>query len=452
MRSLLSSALTLASKDFRVYFRDRTGMLLGFVLPIGLVSVFGFITQFAFGGGDAMPKAELWVADEDRSEQSAQLVEHLRQADTLRLRPREDEEARSRDDARELVETGEAHHALVIEPGFGDAVTRGEVPELTLLRDPGRSMEDQLVRLGLTQAMMATTQGRLLPSMLGQQLGHAGVPDDAVEDVVASNEKARSALDQYFAQQAQGGGAGAGDGLDFQAIFSDLVPVNEVDVAPPERRRTLTYSLAQSVSGVTVMMLMFGLVACGSTLIREREEGTLPRLLVAAAPRDAVLFGKFLFAAGSGLMQVAVLFAWGELLFRVGMFQKPWTLVVISVTVTAAVTAFGVLIAAWARTTKQAEGVSTLLILVMSALGGAWFPVQLFDLPVYAEAVTRSTLTWWAMSAYQQMLWNQASWTAPPVLQSLGVLWGFALVASFLAWRLYRSGTRAGRPEAESGL
>jgi ABC-2 type transport system permease protein len=288
------------------------------------------------------------------------------------------------------------------------------------------------------RAMMTTTQGRLLPAMLGRQLGAAGVPGDVVRDVVEANERQHSALDRHFAGQALGGGAGAA-AFDFQSFFTDVVPVTEVEVAPPARRRTLTYTLAQSVSGVTVMMLMFGLVAAGGTLIREREQGTLPRLLVAAAPRDAVLFGKFLFAAGSGLMQLAALFVWGDLLFRVGMFQKPLTLAVIAVTVTAAVTAFGVLIAAWARTTKQAEGVSTLLILGMSALGGAWFPVQIFDLPVYAEAITRCTLTWWAMSAFQQMLWNQASWTAPPVLQALGVLWAFALAASFFAWRLYRS-------------
>jgi ABC-2 type transport system permease protein len=436
--ALISSSLTLAGKDFRVFFRDRTGMLLAFALPIGLVSVFGFVTQFALGGGDAMPKAELWAVDEDGSELSAALVENLRQAETVRLRPRQDEEARGRENARELLETGEAHHVLLIEPGFGDAVARGEVPALTLLRDPGRTMEDQLVRLGLMQAMMATTQGRLLPAMLGRQLGAAGVPGDVVRDVVEANERQHSALDRHFAGQALGGGAGAA-AFDFQSFFTDVVPVTEVEVAPPARRRTLTYTLAQSVSGVTVMMLMFGLVAAGGTLIREREQGTLPRLLVAAAPRDAVLFGKFLFAAGSGLMQLAALFVWGDLLFRVGMFQKPLTLAVIAVTVTAAVTAFGVLIAAWARTTKQAEGVSTLLILGMSALGGAWFPVQIFDLPVYAEAITRCTLTWWAMSAFQQMLWNQASWTAPPVLQALGVLWAFALAASFFAWRLYRS-------------
>lgn len=431
MRRLLQTALLLAGKDFRVFFRDRTGMLLGLALPIGLVTVFGFITQFAFRGGD-MPRAELWVVDEDRSEASRLLVAELERSATLRLRPEGDEEAH---DAYELMDDGEAHHVLVIAAGFGDRIGHGDVPELTLLRDPGRTMEDRLVRIGLSQAVTTVTRGRLIPVLLGQRLRDVGLPEDVVAEVVQAQEAGRVALENYLAQAAGEGDTAA---LDVQSVFSNLVPMTVVDRQPPERPRMLTYTLAQSVSGITVMMLMFGLVACGGTLILEREQGTLPRLLSAAMPRDAILVGKFLFAAAVGLFQLALLFCWGELLFDVGMFQRPATLLVVSVSVTAAVTGFGVLIAAWAKTTKQAEGVSTLLILVMSALGGAWFPVQLFDLPVYAEIITRSTLTWWAMSAYQQMLWDQASWTAPSVLQALAVLWAFALATSFLAWHLFR--------------
>ena len=46
-------------------------------------------------------------------------------------------------------------------------------------------------------------------------------------------------------------------------------------------------------------------------------------------------------------------------------FRDPITLLVLSVTWAAAATSFGMLIAAWARTTKQAEGLSTVLILLM---------------------------------------------------------------------------------------
>jgi len=473
--SFLRAARLLATKDLRLYRRDRAALLLGFLLPIGLMTVFGFMMKFAFGGSGATPKAELWVVDEDRTEVSAELVAALREAGTVRLRPREGDEPIDREEGRRRLQEGAAHHLLIVEPGYAEAVAAGRTPELTMLRDPGREMEDQLINLGLMQAVMSTTGGGMFPTLFGDKLLEAGLPEETVAEVTSLSDRMTELIGAGFeGMEAAGQGpadevagtpadedadevagtpadedadevagtpadevAGTGD-FDFQAIFANLVPVEKVDVQPPERPKNLTYTLAQSVSGIAVMMLMFGLVTCAGTLIEERDEGTLGRLMTSAVPRDSILFGKLFFTAVTGLVQLAVLFAWGELLFRVGMFRKPVTLLVLAVTLTAAVTAFGLLIAAWADTRKQADGVATLLILVMSALGGAWFPVHLFDLPVYAEVITRSTLTWWAMQGFNQMLWHQASWYEPAVLQALGVQWLFAAVAAFLAWRLYR--------------
>jgi ABC-2 type transport system permease protein len=453
--SLLRAARLLAAKDLRLYRRDRAAVVLGFLLPIGLITVFGFMMKFAFGGSGAAPKAELWVVDEDRTAVSAELIEALRGADTVRLRPREGDEPIDREEGRRRLEEGAAHHLLIVEPGYAEAVASGRTPKLVMLRDPGREMEDQLISLGLMQAVMSTTGGGMFPTLFGDKLLEVGLPEETVAEVtslsdrmteligagIAGMEGEDEAADEEGGTPADGTPAdevaGTGD-LDFQSIFANLVPVEKVDVEPPERPKNLSYTLAQSVSGITVMMLMFGLVTCAGTLIEERDEGTLGRLMTSAIPRDSILFGKLFFTAVTGLVQLAVLFAWGELLFRVGMFRKPVTLLVLAVTLTAAVTAFGLLIAAWADTRKQADGVATLLILVMSALGGAWFPVHLFDLPVYAEVITRSTLTWWAMQGFNQMLWHQASWYQPPVLQALGVQWLFATVAAVLAWRLYR--------------
>ena len=135
-----SAAWKIARKDLRTFFRDRTGVALGFLLPIVLVTMFGFMMKFAFGGGEAMPKATLWVADADNSEISRRFMQILRQSDMLRIRPRENEKTRTPEEVRKLLTDGEASHALIIEAGFGEALAAGKEPELTLVRDPGRTM------------------------------------------------------------------------------------------------------------------------------------------------------------------------------------------------------------------------------------------------------------------------------------------------------------------------
>ena len=70
---LLRAAWQLTVKDLRLYVRDRTGLALGFLLPLGLVGVFGMIMGHVGGGGGMTARVELAVADEAGDEASAAL-------------------------------------------------------------------------------------------------------------------------------------------------------------------------------------------------------------------------------------------------------------------------------------------------------------------------------------------------------------------------------------------
>ena len=448
--NLLKTSWTIARKDLRVYFRDRTGMLLGFGLPIVLVLAFGFIYKLTFGAQGGLSRTTLWVTDDDDTSASQQFVERLRGADLLRVQPAAGEPRKSRDELRSLVEDGEAHHALVIEPGFEQALLAQRFPELTLLRDPDRDLESQMVSIGLLQAFVSGDAGELAPLLTARALQLSGLPEAWSERTMNLARNFSSAVELLFAQAAEQGLIEAADptledqaeqpaaDIGFAGILNELVPVNELDIKPPERPQQLSYMLAHNISGISVMMLMFGLVACGTMLIQEREQGTLQRLMLAGVPRESLLWGKFIFTAIVGACQLAVMFLVGGLVWQVNVARDPVTLLVLSLALIFAVTAFGMLIAAFARTTKQAEGSSTLIILVMSALGGAWFPVQMFELPTAGAIVTRCTLTWWAMSGFQGLLWYGKSWTDPGLLRDVGVLLGFGVLASLVALRLFR--------------
>ena len=52
--------------------------------------------------------------------------------------------------------------------------------------------------------------------------------------------------------------------------------------------------LIQAISGVAIMMLLFSVSASGASLLTEKEEGTLRRLLVAPISPSNILYGKML--------------------------------------------------------------------------------------------------------------------------------------------------------------
>lgn len=441
--SVLRAALAVAAKDLRVYLRDRVGVLLGFALPAGLVLAFGFIMTFVMGEDGVMGKAELWVGDRDGSERSRAFVADLRAAQTLRVRPRLGADGEPAEDApdatraRAMIAEGDAHHVLLIGPGFGAAVEEGRDPPLDLLRDPGRATEDQLVRIGLVSAWMRQTEGRGWITMMDRQMREAGMPEPMLALLRELSERQYDLIrGQVEANEGEDADAGA---FDFGDAMDSMVPLaNDEELAPPERSASVGFMQAQSVGGIAVMMLMFGMVACGNTLLRERETGTLRRLLASPMPPGALLLGKFLFVFAVGFAQLLFLFALGEAAFGIGIFRDPATLLIHSLAVTAAVTSFGLLVAAWARTVKQAEGVSTLVILVMSCLGGSWFPLQAFAVPPPVEIAMKSTLTHWAVSGYQGLFWHGMAWTDPAMLRKLAVLLGFALLAGLAAGVLFR--------------
>jgi ABC-2 type transport system permease protein len=288
---------------------------------------------------------------------------------------------------------------------------------------------------------MAASDGKSMPWLLGSMLRRHGMNEAGVARVRQNMELVQGVIDRFTAGDRELTAPAASatpPSFDMSAMFEGMVPVVHEDVAPPARPKNLDYQLAQSVAGMTVMMLMFGLMACSVTLLQERDQGTLRRLLVSGAPRPALLLGKFLFCMVAGLLQLVILFTYGELVFGVGAFRDPMTLLVLSLTWAAAATSFGMLVAVWAKTQKQAEGLSVLLILVMAALGGCWFPIQIAELPWWADVITHATLTHWAMSGLQGMFWHQKSFTDPVLLRAIAVQWGFVVVATALAWRLWR--------------
>ncbi|MBK8099459.1 MAG: ABC transporter permease [Planctomycetes bacterium] len=234
--NLWSAAAAIAGKDLRVYFRDKTGMLLGFLLPIALVTVFGMVMKFAFGGDGGMPKVQVWVVDEDGSDQSRKFVDGLRAVGMLSVAPKAEAAATvTGESLRQKVRDGEAHHALIVARGFGEALAAGKEPPLVLVRDPGRTMESRLVGIGLMQATMAAAEGKGMPWLMSSMMRRQGMSENGVERVRAGMDLVQNVIDRFVGGsepdlRTPAAGA-AGSAFDVAAMFEGMVPVTHEDAA-----------------------------------------------------------------------------------------------------------------------------------------------------------------------------------------------------------------------------
>jgi ABC-2 type transport system permease protein len=93
------------------------------------------------------------------------------------------------------------------------------------------------------------------------------------------------------------------------------------------------------------------------------------------------------------------------------------------------------LLAAIARSAAAAGSLGTLLILTMSAIGGAWFPTSF--MPDFIQSLSKFTIVYWAIEGFIQVLW--ADCTTRELLPTLGILFGLAAVVNaFSVWRFKR--------------
>lgn len=433
-------------KDWRLTLRDRGALALGLLLPVALVLGFGFVYQTVFGASGGLERTKARVLDADGTEASRRFAEGLSRADTLSAEIEEVEDERAAlEKARRLVRDGDEHHVIVLGEGFAEALASGRIPPISVVRDPGRALEAQLVAIALLQAFFSVDAAALSEEWTVRALVQAGLPEPLVERARALTHSFRLGVSRLFEEEASAGEAaadeeevGAADrSFDFGETALSVLGVRTEEVAPPGRPRQLTFWLAHNVAGIATMMLMFGLVGAASLLLAEAEGGTLARAFLAPVPRTSVLWAKFLHTVTFGLVQLGIVYAVAEAVFRVGLFRSPATLAVVSLTLVFCVSSCGVLLATLARTPKQAEGLATVVILLMSAIGGAWFPIQMVDLPPLAETVARATITWWAVEAYHGLLWYGRGLGDAAILRDLAVLAAVGAVALLLARRAF---------------
>lgn len=400
---MIRLAWTFALKDLRLYLRDRSALALSILLPLFLAAIFG-AAMGAFGGKDTIGRVRLLVEDLDQTPRSRELVRLLGASDGLRVEERQD--------ARKAIANGKAPAALVVPAGYGAELDAGRGLRLKLYRDPGQAVEQQIVAGNLMPVLFEAGGAKLSREVVKRGLSELGLSLDAIPgfdgtfdqtwklmEELAKQEQAKAAANPAPAAPAEP----KSEGFDFLARLPRFLGLDVEDVAGGENEDSKLASQAHAVSGIGVMMLLFGLVAAGGTILEERTQGTLTRLLLVPAPGSAVLLGKFLFTFLSGMLQLVILFAFGSFVFDVPVWRDPLAVLVVSTVLCAAATGLGLFLAVACGSRKQLEGLSTLIILVMSAMGGSWFPLVIT--PEWYRKLGHFTLNAWAMDAYQGIFW-----------------------------------------------
>jgi ABC-2 type transport system permease protein len=179
---------------------------------------------------------------------------------------------------------------------------------------------------------------------------------------------------------------------------------------------------AHSFSGMTIQYLLFWGMESGLLLLRDRRRSVWSRLRVAPMPLWALLVGKALSTGIIAFLLVLSTFGFGALVFGVSIDGSVLGFLGLAAALSLFAATTGLMVAALGGTENRARSVCILVILGVSMLGGLWLPS--FVLPHWAQALSLSLPTTWAMKGFDAATWQGAGLLT--LLPNIAVITGFS--------------------------
>jgi ABC-2 type transport system permease protein len=396
---------------------------LSFILPLAFFSIFAVI----FGGEhDSTPKVHVIVVDEDKSQASQDLVKGLEKETSLVVTTAPASKRKNAPQpadytaatAEAAVVAGDVPVALIVPKGFGQhPISFGPDAEgstVQLLNDQSDTIAPQIVS-GLLQKAAITA----MPAVMAEQgMSYAEkyiggfTPDQkkVVEDGLADLRK----------EVANGeiGAAGTGSGSD--DFGAGIIRVKTRAVVGENKKSPMISFYAAAIG---VMFLLFTASNAAGALLDEAESGTLERVLSTRVTMTKLLGGKLVFNTLLAFTQLVAMFLWGWAVFKLDFFSHLAGFAVMGLCTAFAVAAFGLVLASLCHTRAQLGALSTLVILIMSSVGGSMFPRYL--MPEAMQKAGLLTINAWAIDGFTKVFWRDLPvtdlWPQVSVLVVVGV-------------------------------
>ena len=378
----MRAALVIALKDLRQRLRDRTFLIVAVIAPFGLAAIFSTL----IGGASQPLELSYAYVDLDRSELSSALrdgpLAGIEQAGFASVA-----EADSADAAREAVDVGEVDAALIVPEGFGASVTSGQGAQLEIIGSIDAGFGTDILR-SLAESFTAELEGvRLAVALTAGELGQSS------PEILA--ELAREAADT--------------DAPITLANFD----------AETRQMSTTTYFAASMAIFFLFFTAQFGVLS----LLTERRQGTLPRLVAAPIRPWAIVAGKAIGSFVMGIVAMAVLVIASSLLLG-ARWGDPIGLALLVLSAVVAAMGITALITTLARTEEQAGGWNSIVAVTLAILGGAFF--DLSQGPEILSQVSFITPHAWFLEGLD--LLAGAGSSVAEVLVPVGALLGIGLI------------------------
>jgi ABC-2 type transport system permease protein len=368
-------------KELLLVSRDIHALLVLFLLPIVFILIMSVALQDRMGGeAKDFPKIGLWM--ENQTDLDGALSEAFMHLEGLRVEP-----SNSREQLLRRLESDEILAAIILPQNFSKAI-----------QSP---LPDQSEKLQILYA--ASLPGSLRRSILGsvrEALGAYQV-NKLFEYDDLSEAQRQTRVEHLLGRSLVTAHSHGGD---------------------PEAQPN---SVQQSVPAWLIFSMFFVVLPFSTTLLTERQQGTLQRLRTLPVPSSYLLVGKIIPYLGINLVQAALMLLVGVYLVPMltgeGLLLQGeiWLLLPLIIATSLSAISFALLIATQANTTEQATTLGGISNLILAAIGGIMVPT--FVMPELMQQIAGLSPMNWALEGFFSILLRQGGWAmaGPEILKLL---------------------------------
>jgi ABC-2 type transport system permease protein len=404
----MTKILHIGWKDLKLIFRDRAALILMLVAPFVLTLGMGLITGSFSGGGGGISKLPVVVVNQDDGQLGEALQTLLTSpdlADLLAPAVSPDPAA-----ARQQVAADQSVAAVIIPAGLTDSIIPKDASGATtapvvveVYKNPARPISAGVVA--------SIVQGFVDRVEAGRVGGQVAIEQLLANGLVSPQDIPQLAQELGTEQASQAGGA-------------QLIRVRSSD-ASPEQTNSFNPLLLMA-PGMALVFLMFTVSLGSRSILVERRDGTLARILSTATGSSQILVGKIVGVYFIGAAQMFILILASAMLFQLS-WGDPLGVVLLVLAAVAGAAGWGLLLAAVAKTPSQVANWGMAMMLLFGLLGGSFFGGMR---PGSLDLVGKITPNAWAMDGFTTLARGGTTADLIPVILPLLAMGAILLAIS----------------------
>ncbi len=324
---LNSRLVSIMRKEITQMTRDRRTVMLTFIQPILMLLLLGSAASNDVRNVPAV------LFDQDHSQAARDLLDAYRAADYFVF----NYQVQSVQEMRQLIDGGEAKAGLIIPPDYGKRIASGESAQVAFVIDGSD------------------------PTLAGTALSAA---------TLIGQSKSTAVLRASLESRGQ------------TTTASSPIEVRTQVWYNPELVQA--FFMIPGLMGTILLQITVMLTA--SSIVRERERGTIEQLIITPIRSWELVVGKltpYVFLAFFDMLEVLVV---GTLLFRVPMSGNLGLLLLMSALFLATGLGIGLFISTVAKTQQEAQMLGALIQLPSFFLAGFFFPIA--AMPPFLQAIS----------------------------------------------------------------